>query len=650
MFRCFGIVAFFSVASLVLGASFADTDDAGLVIEGSVIERSPLSEAAVAGQENCLYSAEIELSPDSSIPDMPETRRIVVLLSGASGYKATPENAYANGDKLRIEVNKYTPVTPEEKQAFQIQDTVGRFRLPYFVVVKSEKITVFSDKPTKTPERKEPAIDWGEPLNPPQSPASRKARTEAIEAEKQRISKRLEDVASAIAAAGSMVDDYAAALTKTTRTTMRGINMFYFKRGAGYFCVPEKPVDILRNYQYSQEPINAIAALNMYLAHHNVDLIVVMEPGGIDIATRMLLPDGGKYPFVGAMNFARELLNRDIEVIDMSDRLLAAADKYEWLYSYYRPLDCQPASGVEAETSSAIAERLARYSEITPRLNKWQFTTGPGAAKMSFGWPINIDEKHKGDDVIVPIIKFDRRNVMPPELMESPRSPVLLMGGENYIDNPYKYAVALHIAQKIGEFPCEMVFPRFNMPVAAPGVLLNNNGEAIRHRRAVVLCIAAEEAAYANWNHVEKMHQQYEVGKSLTLVKSLNARQVALGFSTKLYLMDYHVNYIKQVAEYEKAAWFTGIHNTTYTCGIKLPSRVEPGDLLVLDMFSQFMVSIEVEGEQHLLNGGRDSLYFTLKKIPVNRRVNISLTPQNNVAICGIFSVGLYRKQGTDKK
>ena len=144
MFRCIGIVAFFSVASLVFGASFVDTDDAGLVIEGSVIERSPLSAAAVAGQENCLYSAEIELSPDSSIPDMPETRRIVVLLSGASGYKATPENAYANGDKLRIEVNKYTPVTPEEKQAFQIQDTVGRFRLPYFVVVKSEKITVFS--------------------------------------------------------------------------------------------------------------------------------------------------------------------------------------------------------------------------------------------------------------------------------------------------------------------------------------------------------------------------------------------------------------------------------------------------------------------------------------------------------------------------
>ncbi len=325
-------------------------------------------------------------------------------------------------------------------------------------------------------------------LNPPISERSKAAKQKSI-------TTKLRDIATRLALIEGRREEINAEFSDVWREqqkkhqTYRG--RIWGHIGKGFFTLPPEYTLLhakaeVESYENEwQDNLESLIALNEFLELNGVQFLAVMYPKARAISARVFLPEFAKYPDEKELRIAQKLLEHDIEVITFTDRAVANATKYPFMYFY--PVDFHPGEGTGDVAAEVIAEHLQRFSrEFTPKLDAADFATETenNVYTEKFTYPAGVDiGSHKAGE-IVRISKTYYRG----KPIEFDNASKLLVCGHSYIQTPaYSAFLSSAIAGKIQYIPHNWQISSVGPYTSIPRRLLIDREKMLQCKRACVM-------------------------------------------------------------------------------------------------------------------------------------------------------------------
>lgn len=220
----------------------------------------------------------------------------------------------------------------------------------------------------------------------------------------------------------------------------------------------------LRNKEYrdvtadpTRGPVRMITTLHEELLERGIDLLVVPYPAKEMVNAHHFsdqAPKDGIYsPW--RLKFTHELLQRGVEVLDLTQALQENKAGHEWLF--YDAADLHPATGGIQIAAEEIAKRLARY-DFSAR-KEWpglKYKTVPSS--MLARQNTLLGETRPGASYPVLQVVGQDGSLVPVE--EQMPSPVIVMGDSfTLVPGPTvpSASIPAHLARHLGEVPAQLV-------------------------------------------------------------------------------------------------------------------------------------------------------------------------------------------------
>ena len=123
--------------------------------------------------------------------------------------------------------------------------------------------------------------------------------------------------------------------------------------------------------------MNSIQEFSNYLLGHGVSLIVVICPSAFDISARLMNKELAGLPDFNAAEITKQLLERGVETLYISDEVMAQAAKFDLMFYY--PGDSHPAEGTQRVAARFISGYLKKHFPTVCRTkyHPGQFTEKP---------------------------------------------------------------------------------------------------------------------------------------------------------------------------------------------------------------------------------------------------------------------------------
>jgi hypothetical protein len=325
-------------------------------------------------------------------------------------------------------------------------------------------------------------------LNPPVSERAKAAR-------QQSIAEKLRDIATRLAQIEGRRAEINEAFSDAWREEQKKYETYQGKIwghiGQGFFTLPPEYTllhtrsEAVDYEQEWQDNFEALLALNDFLELNGVQLLVVIYPHARAISSRVFLPDFAPYPDEKELRIAQKLLEHDIEVITFTERAVAQATEYPFMFFY--PVDFHPGEGTGDVAAELIAEHLQRFSaEFTPQLDAADFAreTENNVYTERFTWPAGVDiGSHQAGD-IVRISKTYYRG----QPIEFDNASKLLVCGHSFIQTPaYSAFLSSAIAGRIRYIPHNWQISSVGPYTSIPRRLLVDRERLLRGKRACVM-------------------------------------------------------------------------------------------------------------------------------------------------------------------
>lgn len=506
------LAAALSVCAAVLfgeGAAGNAEDKHASVIEGEIGQVSSVNYNS--DYPDCYVIAQFKIKNLVSGPATPRTVNLAIPCY--MNYKPTKYAALKQGMLIRGEIISREHAT-EKEIATQQADDLNDFTRETYFLRNGKRIYSYADMPEpEFLDQSHYTSTYGDALNEPQSPSSRKRRAEQIR----------NDLAAAEAAAAesSIARE---ALQKKWRERQKSLPQFkpgiyWFQNGTGVFALPKDISPYWDNDVLGQGgtrgAIQSICALDEYLKGKNVDLIVVLYPSIYPLAIRAMFGEAAAIPIRENLDIARDLLKRGVEVIDLAPEMVKLIPKSEFLLYYYH-LNNHPGWETQDLAGKLIAQRLERYDlEKTLDPNLFKEKRAPATDLKNYVYPhgVPIAGNTPGE-----IIKTNCTVYNNAATAGNPSSPVV-MWGNSFLNWPKNHALVTAVAKHALMFP-EIRNGSGCFTTMLKDLLLNPDF-FLRGKRVLIMPVSTEMIAVSQFWNIRELDETLKIGAAASVTGNI---------------------------------------------------------------------------------------------------------------------------------
>jgi hypothetical protein len=325
-------------------------------------------------------------------------------------------------------------------------------------------------------------------LNPPISERAQAAK-------QQSIREKLRDIATRLARIEGRREEINAEFSDVWRVRQKKYQTYkgpiWGHIGKGFFTLPPEYTLLhakaeVESYEHQwQDNLAALIALNEFLELNGVQFIAVMYPHARALSARVFLPEFAQYPDEKELRIAQKLLEHDIEVIAFTDRAVAQATEYPFMYFY--PIDFHPGEGTQEVAAEVIAEHLQRFApEFTPQLDAADFApeTENNVYTEKFTYPAGVDiGSHKAGEIVrIPKTYYRGKPI------EFDKASKLLVCGHSFIQTPaYSAFLSSALAGRIRYVPHNWQISSVGPYTSIPRRLLLDRQKLLHGKRVCVM-------------------------------------------------------------------------------------------------------------------------------------------------------------------
>ena len=489
------------------------TNDNISVIEGMVVDRSPLPDPQKSDYPDCRFTVFFEGNSIISGASCPQKLQLVI--DGFVNRKLLKASAIKTGDKIRCTIIPFERL-PEEKKTIQQSDTLDLFELTNYYVLEMGKVKSFSANsaiPFADRQQKYVSI-FQRAINPPLDDDARNSQRRAIKDSLTQINQMLVPYADE-AELKKLEDRFSKAWNAEKAKDSPGVN----RCGAGnkivwrnidnsFWALPEDYNLVPKYRVLDKGNLNALLALQEFLNVHGCQLMIGIVPDYYAISARVINREFRNVPDFGSAWLIQQLLSNNLEAVYFSDKLVKEFNRYQFAFFY--PQDGHPSDTTQDIMTDAFAHRLSRYN-LPETLDKDLFSTDmfPHVHENSkdFLFPKNCDIGSNRAETPYRCrrVLYNGKEVFPDQ-----QSPVLILGN-SFIQYPMKYPES---------FP-SLLASKMHMGIATNRVgslgpmttvinqLLANPEKYLKGKKVVILVMGIAHFSFdGNFNNIRIMDEQ----------------------------------------------------------------------------------------------------------------------------------------------
>ena len=462
------------------------------IAEGHLEAVSKLPVPEKSDYPDCYFTAKIKLEKILSGKPVPQDMQLVI--PGFYGKKATEYAKFKSGDIVRVKLVKFDSLD-DKRKSIQQADDLNIFDLENYFVVGAAKTNAVSPG--------ENVIDfsgpvfyrspWDHPVNPPVSEEAKAAKRAFIERDLKKLNAALSDIEGKKAELNRRFSEWLKKPEGCQPLEYDGKKYWWKNCNGAFFALPQSWTPV-RDGKISQQNLDALKALDEYLAMQGVQLMIQVIPNLYDIAARVMNPEFGKTVDTYSASLVKQLLENGIETVYSSDVLREHFNRFEWMFFY--PDNEHPHDGCQYAITSLMKERLARYGNALHRVydsKNFTMISGQDAyeetpdEKKRYLGGLDIGKHRIGEPVGCKHVFY--KNL---PLPNSPSSAILVTGN-SYIQTPmpdFSYAsyLSLHTGFAVHSFRINAMGPYTGIPLS----LFNNPERYLRGKTVCILPMVAD--------------------------------------------------------------------------------------------------------------------------------------------------------------
>lgn len=480
------------------------------LLEGTIVDISSIPDPRKSDYPDCRFTALVE--GNSIIKGAVCPQKIQLIIDGFKNYKLLKTARLKAGDKIRCFITPFEKLS-EEKQSTQQSDDLNLFDTPNFYVLDIAKIVTFAEN-SAIPFANIKQYDsvFGRKINP--------AIPDNIQyLQKKAIQEALLKIDSTIAPyndehISELHKDFEQAWEAEKEKDKEGFNRIKISANREYvwrnidnsfWALPENYRLSSQNKTISQDNIDALLEFQNFLNSNGCQLIVGIVPDMHAIAARVINKQFRSVPDNSAW-LVQQLLNKNIEVVYISEQLLKEYNRYPFAFFY--PHDTHPSDTTQDIITDIFSKLLNRY-DFRKNLDKNFFSIelSPHVFnnKKGYCFPKNCDIGSNKPDEYYLCRKVLYQNQ---DLRPDRQSPILVFGN-SFIQTPtslpdaFPSLLASKLHMGIDSF-------RINGSPMIHGIrlLFLNPEKYLSGKRVVVLILGIQHFFNTTFNNVRNMDEQ----------------------------------------------------------------------------------------------------------------------------------------------
>lgn len=264
--------------------------------------------------------------------------------------------------------------------------------------------------------------------------------------------------------------------------------------------------DFLKMASLPQDQLDALIALNRFLAEKGIHLIVLPFPNHHTVAAMALDPQLAAWGDRRTIAFTHTLLKNGIDTLYFTDELIKKQTGRQIYFLY--PNDPHPFQDLYEILVPLLAEKIRSLlgKDDVPQFRKEDFSHGPKKASLySAPFPISSGAYHGGK---IPYYEILYKGE--PYAVNSPRSPILL-AGNSFCNSPHPRSLSAMLTEKL-LIPVENLINLGNGPLSSvPQELLNNPVRCLYGKKIVILAAATDMFLESTIINVDEVRREMDV-------------------------------------------------------------------------------------------------------------------------------------------
>ncbi|MCF6176339.1 MAG: hypothetical protein L3J71_11295 [Victivallaceae bacterium] len=418
-----------------------------LVVEGTITKISKVPNPQKSSYADCYYTAQLKVHNLLSGKTISED---IILVIPAFYKKSLTDFAkqLKLNQKIRLLITDFNNLSDDDK-SIQQADDIEAFELDNYFCKNIAVIDRFEYRNKPVPfKNKKYSSSFKTSVNPPIPDDLKLAREQSIKEQLNYVNRQLK----IIEGKETQIND---AFNKAWQANQQRYKVFESDYiggyiGKGFFTLPKKYklLDYSPQWEYN---IAAIKAYNEFFQQQGVQFIIQLLPDYFQVSARVFNPEFAKYPDLQALMIAKKLLDENIEVHYITDKMVEQAKDYPYMFFYFR-LNAHPGYGCIDVATKQMATHLVRYEPyLKPTLNEKDFSF---SMKQVEGNKKHIylvgNEKHnKGDKILCKNILYKDKKII------FPKKAKVLVIGNSFIQTPMvsKRSYSSSLAYRIKYIP-----------------------------------------------------------------------------------------------------------------------------------------------------------------------------------------------------
>ncbi|MGE4300940.1 MAG: hypothetical protein AB7F40_04975 [Victivallaceae bacterium] len=633
-------------------------DDCGSLVDGTLVDVSPLPSALTSDYPDCYYTAEFEINSILGGQSLPQ--RISLVIPGFANYKLLPSGKFKAGDKLVVKLRPFDKLTPEQ-QSIQQADSLQNYDLDCFFLCNAKKVDeLSSSKGDVLADGVEYKSRFASSVNPPLPAAAVEERSKQMAAELKELTARLDNVKNPAELNARfnkvwkenqkkyqrMVEPF---YTTAHHKYEKLSNLFWGRVGKGLFALPENYY-FYHPYAISAANIKALKAFNDYMALNNIQFIVVLIPNSYAVSARMLNPEFRDIPDACTATMAVQLLENGVEAVYCIDRILELGDKYE--YSFMYPENIHPDWGCQHAVAQLLAPKLQRLSGVLGNkipASSFSHEKRQGWSGTAFRYPSGVDIGEGKPDAMV---LHDFVLINGKEKVSDPGSSILVIGN-SFVESPMPSGgLNMAIAEDCGYLPQRFWMGSRSVFYTLPVTLLLRRNEFLTGKKVCILSIFAPSLHGESFVNVRDFDSLRSQMAGCKLVKKLSIPRFDMDIAQAPISAPNHYRERWQRLLYaggKSAIMLKGENDERTVIDQPLPPEVDPNkDLFVVlrivsfpDQYNFF----KIDGVEYPLGSAEDNATWQTRiiKIDPHKRLNLKLQAKAASGLVAIKDISLYQ-------
>lgn len=376
-------------------------------VEGEVTALTPVPDPQKSDYSDCFYTAEFKIHQITRGKPCPS--KVTLIIPAFFDKKATGYcSRIKKGTKICACIIPFDQL-PQKIKAIQQADELQNIDLTQYLLHSASALnngftTNLNMIPFSDAQEDYTSI-YNLHINPPVSPATKKAQQDVIATDLARMTKQMEWLDANKNELNASFDEYwqKECGGQPDRNRVGSYIWRWIDGGnsKGTFWAAKIKSKLIREVQpMPQITIDAIVNLKDALESNGIQLIVLPVPHANDIAIRMIVPQYRDVPDYPTTLMCKQLLEAGIETTYCADELIRHYDRAEFMFCY--PFDAHPGDSAQDILSDIIAKRLSRY-EFSPVFDEKDFRIEMmPTCKPNYRYPINCDiGEHKPNEEIL---------------------------------------------------------------------------------------------------------------------------------------------------------------------------------------------------------------------------------------------------------